>query len=339
MQDDWAIVIGINRYPKITTASSLQGAVYDAERFIEWLVSPSGGAVPEVHIGRFLQDPNPEAPLGPTEVQLRSFIEQTVLNLLPNRPIGRRLYLYFSGHGISPTGQESIRNAALLMANAVHPHPLFHVPGNLWAEGMRSSAYFREVVLIMDCCRDLEKNVIPNSDGMFDPVDISKGLLLVEAYATTWHSKSREMPIPPPNGKVQGVFTHAVLQVLNSGRVSGTLFKQSVQRYLARLLQDEKKAQEPVIRPDEELAKITFSEAAPLPRTPVTIKGHPNTPPVIEFFPPGSDTTQQVALDGWTFQDGAWLGELEPTTYMLQLPGGGSKRFNIYAAVPEEVQV
>ncbi len=339
MDRDWAIVIGINQYPRVVGASPLQGAVNDAGRFIEWLIKPDGGAVPDDHIGNFIQGPAIVGqPLFPMDIDVRKFISQNLLNLLPTRPFGRRIYLYFSGHGISPTSQDNIRNAALLMADAVDPTPLFHIPGNIWAEGMRSSAYFEEVVLIMDCCRDFNKNVSPNSDGMFDPYTISKNCVLVEAYATTWASKARELPVPP-NNEVRGVFTYSLLQVLNSGRMSGAVLKQSVKRHLALVLKDEKRAQDPVIGPDGELDKITFNEAALPPRTPVTLKGHPATPPVIEFFPEGSNSSQQVALTDWSFDGDGWMGTLEPSQYELRLPGGGGRRFNVYAAVPEEVQL
>jgi len=339
MNDDWALVIGINHYPKVTGVKPLEGAIADARKFYDWLINPLGGAVPEDHIGKFFQDPStPTGKHRPAEFQLRAFIEEQLLTLLPKRPFGRRFYLYFSGHGISPTGQESIRNAALLMANAIMPTPLMHIPGNILAEGIRSSAYFQEVVLIMDCCRDLKKNVIPNSFTFIDPVDDGKVCILVEAYATSWARKAREIPLPPSND-VQGVFTHSLLEVLHSGRMTGTMLKQSVKRHLARLLEDEKKAQEPMIGIDEELVKIVFNEAANLPRTPVTIKGHSASSPNIEVWPEGSDTSQKVPLVDWNFNGSDWSGTLEPSKYELRLPGGGGKRLKICAGAPEEVEM
>jgi hypothetical protein len=343
MENDWAMVIGINNYPKLSGVKPLQGAADDAGKFHKWLVDPLGGAVPDAHIGKFIQETNRETnpalqnrPIGP---ELMTFIEQNLLALLPAKPIGRRFYLYFSGHGISPTGQESIRNAALLMANAILPKPLLHISGNILAEGMRSSAYFREVVLIMDCCRDLENNVIPNGFDIFDPNDAGRNCLLFEAYATTWGSKARELALPP-DGKVQGVFTHSLLEVLKSGRMTGRMLKMSVTQHLTRLLKDERKSQDPVIGQDMDLPKIIFNEAAPAPRTPVTIQGHPDhTLPDIEFFPEGSDTSEKVVMDDWTFHDGSWQGWLEPSTYELRIPGGGARRLRIFAGVPEEVNL
>jgi hypothetical protein len=337
MENDWAIVIGINKYPKVTGAPSLQGAVDDAKKFCDWLEDPVGGAVPTEHIGTFFQDNTSSVPTVPNESQLITFIENNLISMLPQRPFGRRFYLYCSGHGISPTGQESIRNAALLMANAIMPTPLFHVSGNILAEGMRSSAYFQEVVLIMDCCRDLKKNVLPHSFQFIDPVEDGKGCILVEAYATSWASKAREIALPPDD-KVKGVFTYSLLEVLKAGRMTGTMLKISVMNHLARLLKDEKKSQEPIIVPDEELSKIVFNEAAETPRTPVTIHGLTlDQHPVIEFFPDGSDISQQIDLSEWVFNDADWQGFLEPRQYEIRLPSGGSRRLRIFAGVPEEV--
>jgi hypothetical protein len=337
MQDDWAIVIGINQYPKLSGVSPLQGAVDDAWRFHKWLTEPQGGDVPPNHIATLIQGASANL-AEPTRSQLGAYVENNFLPILPQRPFGRRLYLYFSGHGISPTGQESIRNAALLMANAVMPTPLLHIPGNLLAEGMRSSAYFEEVILIMDCCRDFQKNVIPSSFDFIDPMDIGKICTLFEAYATTWASKARELPIPPTN-EVHGVFTHSLLEVLKSGRMTGAVLKRSVERHLAWVLKDQKRAQEPMIGPNENLAQIVFNEAAGPPRTPVTIKGLAAGAPVIELKPEGSGASLPVLLTDWSLDNGVWSGTLEPNLYELRPPAGGGILFSVSAAVPEEVQV
>ncbi len=42
-KDDWAIVVGIRFYPEL---DNLDGPENDAKAFRNWLVSPTGGAVP-----------------------------------------------------------------------------------------------------------------------------------------------------------------------------------------------------------------------------------------------------------------------------------------------------
>jgi hypothetical protein len=222
------------------------------------------------------------------------------------------------------------------MANATAPNLWHNFPGNIWAEGARSAARFREVVLIMDCCRDLMNNAPLGSHIFGDPVVDSKDCRLIQAYATGWASKARELPLPP-NNQIQGVFTHSLLKVLWSGRLTGTLLKASVKKHLVHLLKDEKKAQELEIDRDEDLARIVFNEQADPPSTSVTISGHPATLPAIEVWPEGADISAEVPLDGWLHDGSVWQGRLAPGQYELRLPAGGGRRLKIVAGFPEEV--
>jgi hypothetical protein len=334
MQNDWALIVGINSYP-MAGVNPLEGAVHDAKEFHRWVIDPLGGDVPNNH-AVLLTSPDLAAPGLPRPVlsEILQFFENLKYEL--DNTNGRRLYLYLSGHGISPSGQESVRNAALLMANARSPNLWDNFAGNIWAEGARSAALFREVVLIMDCCRDLKNNatVIPHTFG--DPVVDSKDCRLIEAYATEWASKARELPIPPTNQK-RGVFTHSLLEVLRSGQMTGTLLKESVKEHLAHILQDEKKAQVPELSRDEDLAKIFFNEQADPPNTSVIIKGHPAQMPTIEFWPEGADRSMPVTLHDWSYNGSLWRGTLAPGQYELRLPNDGGRRLKILAGVPKEV--
>jgi len=340
MKDDWALVVGINHYPR-AGVDPLEGAVHDAKRFYDWVTDPKGGDVPiDVDPNKshavLLTSPDP-ALLGPPQPvfsQIFQFFENLMGKL--DNTTGRRLYIYLSGHGISPSGQESVRNAALLMANATAPSPLHCFPGNIWAEGTRSAARFREVVLIMDCCRDLKTNatIIPFVFG--EAVADSKDCRLIEAYATDWDSKARELAFPPANQK-QGVFTRSLLEVLKAGRMNGTLLKESVKKHLAQALKDEKKAQNPQIGRDEELAKVIFNEQAEDPKTPVSIAGNLAIPPTVEYWPEGGVQSTLVPPETWAKDGALWRGTLTPGQYDLRLPGGGGRRLKVLAGVPEEV--
>jgi hypothetical protein len=52
--------------------------------------------------------------------------------------VGRRLYLYFAGHGFAPTDTET----ALLMANATRTRGGHHIPGRSYAEWFYRAGYF-----------------------------------------------------------------------------------------------------------------------------------------------------------------------------------------------------
>jgi hypothetical protein len=345
MERDWALVVGIDRYP-LAGVAALKGAVRDAHEFHRWVTAPQGGAVPVEHTVLLTSPPASPAPdsaasadaVARRPVPVFSDILRFFENLLADAGLdGRRLYVYLSGHGISPTGQEAVRNAALLMANAKPPNQWHSFPGNIWAEGVRSSAMFQEVVLVMDCCRDLNNNatVFPHIFG--DPVEDGRSCLLVEAYATGWASKARELPLPPDNSE-QGVFTHSLLHVLRTGRMTGALLKESVQQHLSRLLQGVKRVQQPEIGRDDDLAKVVFNDNAPTPRIDVVLKGHPAKLPAISSVPPGGDLTP-VTLRDWKFNNSGWCGTLEPGTYLFAKPDGGLKQFRVLPGLTEEITV
>lgn len=330
MDNDWALVVGINTYSKATGVEELKGAAYDATQFHEWVV---GSGVPE-HQANLLISPDPPDPKGqprPALWHIQKFFDELIDTL--NNNVGGRLYIYLSGHGISPTGQDSMRNAALLMANAQSPNRLYNLPGNVWAEAARSAALFREVVLFMDCCLDLKNNANVPSHPFGDPTLDSQDCRLLMAYATRWNSKARELPLPPDD-RTRGVFTHSLLEVLRSGRVDGKLLKESVRAHLKRTLKDEKKAQVPQFGPEDELAAIVFNKAAAPPSTEVRIAGSDHERPAVEFFPEGAAMGERVPLDGWNYKDGFWHGTLAPGMYTIQQPAGGSGRLNVLAAVP-----
>ena len=336
MENDWALVVGINRYP-FAGVKPLKGAVHDAEEFHKWVIDDKGGNVDPLQAKLLLSPPKPAG----TETRPKPVFSQ-IFEFFENLPMmlggghGRRLYVYLSGHGISPSGTESVRNAALLLANARSPNLWHNFPGNVWADGARCAALFREVVLIMDCCRDIKNsaNIHPHIFG--DPTPDAKHCLLVEAYATGWASKAREAPIPPTN-EIHGFFTYSLLEVLRAGRMTGTIFKASVLGHLAQVLKKAEKTQEPDIKPDEALARIMFNEQAAPAKTYVTIIGHPATPPTIEFWPEGADDAVEVATGGWAFEDNVWQGDLEPGVYFLRPLAGPTKKIPVLAGVPGEV--
>lgn len=340
--DDWALVVGIDLYPK-AGVNRLEGAVGDAVRFHKWVTAPRGGNITDPARVKLLTSPA-NISAGDLPRPINSEITEfffALLNVQAGRP-GRRLYVFLSGHGISPTGQESVRNAALLMANAAAPNLWFNFPGNVWAEGIRSSAQFREVVLIMDCCRDLKNNaqVVPHIFG--DPTQDAKDCVLMEAYATQWASKTREMPLPGSNDPKCGVFTYSILEVLNSGKVSGALFKRSVNAHLARTLQGQQTPQETEIRgnPDDKvLADIVFGENAEEPRTRVSVKGQQDAQPEILRLPSGEGGVEPVNGLDWSLQNDVWSTLMSPDQYLLRKPNNGLHQFSVYAAVPVELTV
>ncbi|AMY10853.1 putative protein containing caspase domain protein [Luteitalea pratensis] len=228
--NDYAVVVGINNYPAF---DRLEGPVKDAQAFRNWLVEH--GSVPPENI-REVYSPNvvsadvPPALTQPAieavNVHFRELADLTRRNFQKLPRVGRRLYIYLAGHGITPrVTSNSLDSAALLMANADHGSTGLHLAGPAYAEWFRQSHAFEEVILFMDCCRnaldDIEQAPVP-----FSPVkggDPTK-VKTLNVLATQWDAPSFEQPLgSPPESR--GVFTYALLEVLRSGagQTNGTL--------------------------------------------------------------------------------------------------------------------
>src|SRR6266702_3557876 len=97
---DFAVVIGISHYPGLR--KPVQGAVRDADRFIDWLKGPAGVPDNQIHIKRLVSKDPPDPGMNPVITEIDDAFEK-VFDQVENRQAGnvapRRLYVYFAGHG------------------------------------------------------------------------------------------------------------------------------------------------------------------------------------------------------------------------------------------------
>jgi hypothetical protein len=223
---DRAIVAGISRYPD-PAFGDLDGPEYDAKAFYNWLVSPDGGAVPSKNIELILssnfipRDLGPgkppfaspsEALPGVTEVQRAFDRLHDMINAIRTKGtnyLGRRLYIYLSGHGFAPSDAE----AALLTANAARDRLAYHVLGRYNADWFFHAACFDEILLFMDCCRQMV-GAQPPLNMPYSGVESPDALTRVKylyGFATQWSKNTRERDI---GGVIRGVFTTALVEGL-----------------------------------------------------------------------------------------------------------------------------
>jgi hypothetical protein len=215
-KDDWAIVVGIRSYPVL---QNLDGPENDAATFRDWLLDPVGGNVPANHV-QFITTSQWKTPFRsvdlarPTAVRVLAAVEK-LQNIAEKKGaqgleqrVGRRLYLYMAGHGFAPRDDQT----GLLMANAtpMRVGPGFHVLGEYTADWFYHAGYFDEIVLFMDCCREVYTvpalNMPYKAVNAPDAVERVKGFY---GFGTKWSRLSRERPMA--NGTVHGVFTTALL--------------------------------------------------------------------------------------------------------------------------------
>lgn len=251
--NDFAVVVGINHYRGL---ADLSGAENDAAAFDEWLRSDTGGAVPGDHIA-FLHN-GANGAEHPRVAEIDDEFEK-IHDLLEGDGGGRRLYIFLAGHGFDPEGDD----AALLDATATTRRLGDHISGRLYMLWHQKARLFEQVVLIMDCCRDDYRRVpIRRPPWIHDDARVGPDAARFTGLATRWAQKARERPDPDDNGKMRGLYSRALLGVLNAGEVTGEELKRYTMNGLS-LLARGGQFQEPEIHTD---AGFVFSEGAGSPR-------------------------------------------------------------------------
>jgi hypothetical protein len=274
---DYALVVGISRYPGI---ENLSGPEHDAKEFFAWVTSNDGGRVNPANAKLILSSLFPEATLAkdqrPAQEEIHDFFtdmdllaEENNHNRLGLRA-GRRLWMFFSGHGFAP----SLETSGVLMANATLRR-VYSVGAARWADRLYGGGWFDEVLLFQDACRT--RIAAADLDGLF--------LLLREPspmqerrrfYAFSAKDQKISKEIPFPGGQTRGVFTATLMDGLRgaardpvTGAISARTLKTYLQDNMRNWLSDADKnnpdiAKEPDVR-DYDAFDIVPPATAPPP--------------------------------------------------------------------------
>jgi hypothetical protein len=230
---DFALSVGINLYPGLTP---LSGAEVDARAFHTW--ATTDGGVNPANAKLVLSSDFPAAAQAfnaqPAAQEIWAFFEflraaanaNNAANL--GLTAGRRLYMFFSGHGFSP----SIDASGVLMANA-EPDTPHNLSAKAWADRFYENGLFEEVLLFQDACREpvidvdltppyLKRSYMPGIQGRkrFYAFAARSPLLAVEKNI---------------GGQVRGVFSATLMEGLNGAArdpATGEITAEDLKRYL-----------------------------------------------------------------------------------------------------------
>jgi hypothetical protein len=261
-----AIVIGIRDYGSLKPR--LEGPEADADAFIHWLESADGGHVPAKNIRSVLSSSFDNSKLADAfgyqpnfTAMRRPFFELmalTAANSMQVPRVGARLYIYLSGHGITPRIDPTTgtNQSGLLAADCLENVNYDSVAGHAYAEWFRLSHAFDEILLFMDCCRTDRPEVPPAV--ITTPIVLGgrpDDVRVFYAWATQWDSRSWEQQLGTPP-RSRGVFTFALLEALSKGPADaqGRLTTEGVVGYLAvrvPALRQDAEAQAPKFFPPE----------------------------------------------------------------------------------------
>jgi hypothetical protein len=208
---DRALVVGINCYPAI---GPLHGAEADARDFYSWVTDPAGGGVAPANATLILGRLGPSGKARdaePTRAQIEDFFRDIDDAANQNSAdglgltAGKRLYMFFSGHGFAP----SFDRSAVLVANTT-PTALDNLACRLWADRLFEGGWFQELLLFQDACRNRlgAGTLMPPFLGRRNAPGSAR------FYALAGQDGKLALEKPDSTGQNRGVFTLTLMEGL-----------------------------------------------------------------------------------------------------------------------------
>jgi hypothetical protein len=273
---DYALVVGISRYPGI---EDLSGPENDANEFFSWVTSKDGGGVDPANAKLILSSGFSPAPAPqderPAQEQIYAFFNwMDSLSQANNQKrlglrAGRRLWMFFSGHGFAP----SLETSGVLMANATL-RQVRCIGAARWADRLYGGGLFDEVLLFQDACRS--RIAAAELDALYLVLgDASAMQPRKRFYAFSAKDQKLSKEVPFPGGKVRGVFTATLMDGLRgaardpvTGAINARTLKTYLQDNMSKWLSDADKsnpdiAKEPDVRDFDVLDIVPSPAAAP----------------------------------------------------------------------------
>ncbi|SDD44523.1 hypothetical protein SAMN05444679_110175 [Variovorax sp. CF079] len=332
--NDYAILIGIDSYPELGEGNSpvdLRGPRNDVDAMKKWLLDPNGGGLPGVqNIFEPLAVPHVPGAAVPTAGQLDQLmsnidgVAQANKKARKGMQVGRRLYIYMSGHGFSPGRQR----ACLFTADAKERLGLnIHATG--WLNWLQDAGYFREFVLWVDACMNRASFLQPHDPPLPLAAASNPPLANFVAFAAQRPLKAVEVPIAEDEDRTHGVFTWTLLEGLRgaaadvNGRVTGRSLADWVRnaqsaRFVQRDRDDRDVAQEPEVVQED--SGLIFARGVTPPAYEVTLTFKAPATGANAHLWSGSPP---VVSRTFTVDDGPKVLALKPGLYLMEVPDAG----------------
>jgi hypothetical protein len=340
MVGDHALVVGISHYPQLAAegvAADLHGPDHDARAVRDWLVDEAGGRLPadNVVLIRTADCVADDADPQPASQRIKEALED--LEKRTRGSPGRRLYLYFSGHGFAPDLEE----AAVFTAEASQLSPS-HVYVHAWLRWFRKAQRFEQSVLWVDACMNYQQS-IPVQPV---PLRVQLGTAVPgPAFISVAAQTKSALEVAMPDGEVHGVFTWTLLAGLRGGaadrrgRVTGESLQDFLHNAMAEYLPPAVKRTaavdlQPFVRADE---GMDFARFPARPVYDVTLS-LPTASAGQELRLWSGAPHRQVV--GQQLTGPEWTGQLVRGLYVVDVPDAGLRQgFQVAGAGAVQVTV
>jgi hypothetical protein len=320
-------VIGIQDYPKY---KPLKGPIADATDFAHWLRDdPHGGGLLKDHCKLITSEPNPPTPV---KHQIDNAIEE-IQDASENG--ARRLYFFFSGHGMGTDSQD----LALCLATWSRRRSFAALSYEGYFKFFISLGKFEEVAFFLDCCRVREVAVggYGPEVSTIRPAAEAGSVSTFTAFAAEYGTAAREAKLAEEAAAgneqlVYGHFTRALMEALRGGAagpghrgVSAERLDQSLKKRTSEIAAASGHQQSARVKPDLAPGKIWIFGDYPT-----------NADVVIDFQPPlerevilsGPDATE---IKRGLASEGPWALTLDVGRYSLR-SGANEKFFQVRGA-------
>jgi len=330
--EDYAVVIGIDDY-KNPPYGPLEGAKRDAQDFVDWLKSPDGGGLLPQNVDPFTKLSN-AAGSDPTLSDLWSLLNKVrKLATLGKKRIGRRLYLFLAGHGVSPLDLDEAGLVTLEAEQALTPY----LAGKDNADAFCFASRFDEVLLFMDCCRvsDLLIERISNPFAEKPNPAAAGKVKRFYAFATAFGRTSRENVV---GGVVRGIFSRALIEGLKGGAppdAEGRLTTTQLRAYLEAELKKIKLDGEEQVPKFPASDEIVLMEGLALKRVTVNLTFAAPGIQSLVVLDGGNNLAPVIPEDEKAVPGGRQFSLPTGRTYMIQALDAGGKVVGTRLLKPE----
>ncbi|WP_037878922.1 caspase family protein [Streptomyces sp. NRRL S-378] len=206
---DYALIIGIDHYPHL---KELEGPVKDAKRVADWL--ERRGGLPRENVKRIESSRARQGQ--PVLAEVDAALEEILTRAEAPAGAGRRLYIYFAGHGMS----QELEHVALFMADAAEGHYNRAAANAVEYRKALARRVFREQIYLFDCCRRYDAitwGTKPNWDTNPKEKNLT-GLVQVVMFAAGFQEAAWERRMHYDERR--GLFTEALMEGLEGAAAS-----------------------------------------------------------------------------------------------------------------------
>jgi hypothetical protein len=333
----YALVVGIDDYPRFR---SLKGARKDAEDFHAWLTNlDDGGGVPPANVELVLSK---EDPVRPIHEDIDDALEK-ILSKAGRDGGEKRLYLYFSGHGLGRTNS----GVDLCLASWSKLQRARALDSSRYLDLLMGCGHFQEVIFLLDCCRvrEIRANALPPGIELPAPGDSAPACRSFIGYATEFMNAAYEAETSQA-GDVRGHFTRALIEALKGaaaeqgGGVRASKLKEYLEVNTPLIAKANNHFQKPeVVNGFNSIEEPLFGHAKPRPSVPdltvnITFTSVANGEAVVE-------DGQLRELKRGVVDTGPWRIPVSGRTMLLVriLPNGPEKIIRVQGDETEQLHV